>query len=50
MDGASQQKQNRMIVGNIGDLVEALFSEVSVLPLSASAKTAMVTVIISDMT
>lgn len=41
-------KQNREIVTTMGNLVEALFDEVSVLPLSDGAKAALVTIMVGD--
>jgi hypothetical protein len=45
MDTASQ---NREVVGTVGNLVEALFDEVSILPLSDGAKAALVTIMMGD--
>ena len=41
-------RKNREIVTNVGNLVEALFDEVSILPLSDGAKTALVTIMLGD--
>ena len=41
-------QKNREIVTNMGNLVEALFDEVSILPLSDGAKTALVTIMLGD--
>jgi len=39
---------NRKVIGNIGDLVEELYTEVQVLPLSDEAKNAMVMIMLCD--
>jgi hypothetical protein len=39
---------NRKVVNNIGDLVELLYDELRVLPLSEEAKNAMVTIMLCD--
>lgn len=44
----STQAQNRELVTTMGNLVEALFDEVSVLPLSDGAKEALVTIMVGD--
>lgn len=41
-------RQNREFVSSIGDLVEALYNEVSSLPMSDQAKHAVVMVMLSD--
>lgn len=48
MTGKEQQRQNRNVVGELGDLVENLFSEVAPLPISDAAKTGMVTVMMAN--
>ncbi|MCX6744365.1 MAG: hypothetical protein NTX82_02480 [Candidatus Parcubacteria bacterium] len=44
-----QAAKNREVVTNLSGLVEVLFDEVSVLPLSDGAKEALVIVMIGDM-
>jgi hypothetical protein len=42
------EKQNREVVGKVGDLVENLFNEVTPLPISDAAKNAMVMVMTAN--
>ena len=41
-------QKNREIVSSVGNMVEALFDEVSILPLSDGAKAALVTIMLGD--
>lgn len=41
-------KMNRELVSTLGNLVEALYDEVSSLPLSDGAKSALVTIMLGD--
>jgi hypothetical protein len=41
--------KNRQFVGAVGDLVEALYGEFDMLPISDSAKTAIVMVMLGDL-
>jgi hypothetical protein len=43
-----RRRRNREVACTIGDLVAALFEEVEVLPMSETAKHAMVMIMISD--
>ncbi|OGY42810.1 MAG: hypothetical protein A2Y67_03745 [Candidatus Buchananbacteria bacterium RBG_13_39_9] len=49
MTRQEQQQKNCQTVATIGDLVETLFQEVSVLPLTDRAQACMVTVIVGNM-
>ena len=42
------ERQNRAAGCSLGDLVEALFEEVTELPLSAPAKESLVTIMLGD--
>jgi len=42
------RKRNREVVSNIGDLVSSLYDEVAILPLSDTAKHALVMIMVSD--
>jgi len=42
------ERQNRTAGCSLGDLVEALYNEVIVLPLSAPAKDSLVTIMLGD--
>lgn len=41
--------KNRQFVGAVGDLVEALYGEFDMLPISDSAKSAMVMIMLGDL-
>ena len=44
----NSQIQNRKAVARLGDIIQELFDEVNVLPLSDTAKTAMVMIMLGD--
>lgn len=46
----SQERKNREVIGNMGQLVSSLYDEVDILPLSETAKHALVMVMVSDIT
>ncbi len=48
MNTPTQSDQNCMVVGTIGDLIDALYDEIADLPMSDGAKAALVTIMLGD--